>query len=89
MNQTIVEAVLEHGIQTPEKLCVAFKANRLTYGEVCERMKAVAGILKNEYAIGKGDKVMLSAVSKVDYVIAYLGIQYLGAVSIPIDKAAK
>ena len=89
MYSTIVEAVLSHGEKTPDKLAVGFKNNRITYGQLCEQIKAAAHMLKYEYGVGEGDLVMLSAMSKVDYVVALLGIQYLGAVSIPLDKAAK
>ena len=32
---------------------------------------------------------MISAVSKPEYIVGYLAVQYLGGVSIPIDKSAK
>lgn len=89
MNQTIVEAVLAHGAEIPDKLCVAFKNVKLSYREVCRRMKRAAAILQKEFDVHAGDRVMLSAMSKPDYVVLLLGIQYLGAISIPIDKAAK
>lgn len=89
MYHTIVEAVLAHGKNTPDKLAVGFKANKLTYSELSRQMKEFAYQLKNEYGIGTGDMVMLSAMSKLDYVVALLGIQYLGAISIPLDKSAK
>lgn len=89
MYKTIVEAVLAHGKNTPDKLAVGFKTVRLTYGQLCREMKEFAYELKKEYGIGRGDMVMLSALSKPDYVVALLGIQYLGAISIPLDKSAK
>lgn len=89
MYQTITEAVLAHGQEMPDKLAVGFKDIRITYGQLVSQMKEFAYLLKTEYGIQKGDFVMLSAVSKPDYIVALLGIQYLGAVSIPLDKAAK
>ncbi len=89
MYRTIVEAVLAHGNEQPDHLAVAFKQNTVTYGELCEQMQGMATILQEQYQIGKGDFVMLSAVSKPEYIVAYLAIQYLGAVSIPVDKSAK
>lgn len=89
MYQTIVEAVLHHGEAMPEKTAVVFKKKQMNYGQLCEQVKCFAHILKNEYDVKRGDLVMLSAVSKPDYVVALLGIQYLGAVSVPIDKSAK
>ena len=89
MYQTIVEAVLAHASQKPDKLAVGFKKNRITYGALKHQMEAFAVRLKDNYGIQKGDIVMLSAVSKPDYVVAWLAIQYLGAVSVPLDKRRK
>ncbi len=89
MYRTIVEAVLSHGQEQPEHLAVAFKKNTVTYEELCAKMKGMAAILHEQYQIGREDFVMLSAVSKPEYIVAYLAVQYLGAVSIPVDKSAK
>ncbi len=89
MYQTVVEAVLAHGEQIPEKLAVAFKKQQVNYKELCQRMLGMAGILADRYQIGQGDFVALSAVSKPEYVTGWLAIQYLGAVSIPLDKSAR
>lgn len=86
--QTLVEAVLGHAKETPDKLAVGFKKTRLTYRELSEQMKKAAQLLAEEYKIQAGDKIMLSAVSRPDYVVLLLAIQYLGGVSIPLDKAA-
>lgn len=87
--ETIVQAVLTHGRGHSEKLAVALKNQRLTYGQLCERISSAAQILKESYGIQRGDLVMLSAVSRPDFIIAMLAIQYLGAVSVPVDKSAK
>lgn len=89
MYRTIVEAVLSHGKETPDKLAVAFKKNQVTYAELCGQIKSIAYKLRNEYDVQKGDFVMLAGVSKPEYVVAYLAIQFLGAVSVPMEKSAK
>lgn len=89
MYQTIVEAVLAHAEQMPDKLAVGFKKNQITYHLLVDQMKAFALELKDSYGIEQGDLVMLSAVSKPDYIVAWLAIQFLGAVSIPLDKTSK
>lgn len=89
MEHTIVQAVLSHGETMPEHLAVAYKNERITYRELCTRVKNAAKLLHYKYGVQSGDLVMLSAVSKPEYVVILLGIQYLGAVSVPIDKAAK
>lgn len=89
MYQTIVQAVLAHAAEQPDKLAVAFKEERLSYRELADRMRRIALILQRDHQVRAGDCVMLSAVSRPDYVAVLLGIQYLGAVSVPIDKAAR
>lgn len=89
MYQTIVQAVRAHAQETPDKLAVAFKKERLTYAQLAERMENMAGILAEEYQVRRGDLVMLSSVSKPEYIAAYLAIQCLGAVSVPVDKGGK
>lgn len=89
MYQTIVQAVLAHGAQTPEKMAVGCGDVRVTYTELCGQMKCMAGRLAREHGVKKGDFIMLQGVSRPDYIVAWLAIQYLGAVSIPTDKIAK
>ncbi len=89
MYKTIVEAVLAHGKEIPEKLAVAFKTQKVSYGELCHLMCGMASIMADRYQIGKGDFVAIAAVSKPEYVAGWLAIQYLGAVSIPLDKSAR
>lgn len=87
--ETIVQTVLAHGRETPDKLALALKAQQMTYGQLCSHITAAADRLQKEHGIQKGDLVMISAVSKPEYVIATLAVQYLHAVSVPIDKSAK
>ncbi|MDO4321661.1 MAG: class I adenylate-forming enzyme family protein [Lachnospiraceae bacterium] len=89
MYQTIVQAVLAHGAQTPDRMAIGCEQNRITYAQLCGQVKCMAAKLAEEYEAEKGDFIMLQGVSRPDYVVAWLAIQYLGAVSIPTDKIAK
>ena len=89
MYQTIVQAVLAHAKETPDKLAIGFKKIHVTYGELGIQVRAFAQKLQQEFGIEKGDFIMISAVSKPEYIVGYLAVQYLGGVSIPIDKSAK
>lgn len=84
-----MQAVFAHGQETPDKLALALKTQQVTYEQLCRRIMAVADRLQREYGITKGDLVMLSAVSKPEFVVSMLAVQYLGAVFVPIDKSAK
>lgn len=86
--RTIVEAVLDHAKSSPDKLAVCFKDQKLTYRELASRVKAFARMLHEREGIGSGDVVMASALSKPEYVVAHLAVQYLGAAIVPIDKTS-
>ena len=88
MYKTIVEAVLDHGQKLPDRIAIGFKNQRISYRELCSRIKSTAAILREDFAIEKADHVMLSAVSKPEYVVVLLALQYLGAITVPVDKAA-
>lgn len=91
MYKTIVEAVLSHGRDSilSDKLAVGFKNIQISYSELCRQMKLAAHLLHTKYNISSGDIVMLTAMSKPEYVVMLLGIQYLGAISVPLDKKSK
>ena len=86
MYKTIPEAVLDHGIHLKDKPAVIVKDTIITYGELAKEMKTFAGILKNDYGIEPGMKVMISGLSRQDFLVAYLAVQYLNAITVPLDK---
>lgn len=86
--ETLVQKALSYGETMPEKAAVCFKDTAVSYRELGIRLKGIAAQLCVE-GIRQGDRVMLSAVSKPEYIAALLGIQYLGAVAVPVDKFAK
>ncbi len=88
MYRTVIEAVLAHGEEFPDRLAIGFKKNEITYGSLCRQIRTGADLLKKEYQVKQRDKIMLSALSKPDYVVILLALQYLGAVTVPADKTA-
>lgn len=87
MYDTLVNRIQELASKQPDKLAVAFKKEQLTYQELAERMKLVAGRLTLQ-GVKRGDCVLFSAVSKTEMVSAYLGIHFCGAAAVFIDKNA-
>lgn len=88
MYKTIAEAVFASGEKNPSKEAVIFKDQVLTYGELCRRIVQFSALLQTEYGITKHDKVMLSAISKPEYIVAWLSVNYIGATAVLIDKTA-
>lgn len=87
-NWTLVDAVLEHAEKQPDKVALIHKKQTITYGQLACYMKKGAAALKREYNIKAKDRVMLTGLSKPEYVVLLLAVQYLGAVSVPTDKSA-
>ena len=86
VKKTIIADLEKYAQKLPDKLAVSDKKVQLTYKKLFEKVQTEAAILQ-EYGVGCSDKIAVLAVSRVDYVIAYLAVQYLGAVSVPIDKS--
>lgn len=87
MVETLVGRICALAQTQPEKLAVAFKKEQLTYGELKNRMVQVAGRMQ-ALGVQPGDRVPFSATSKPEMAAVYLGIQYLGAVAVFVDKNA-
>lgn len=86
---TLIASFLGNELRLPEKLCLGYGKTRLTYSDVAHKVRVAAKILADEYAIKSGDYVMISGLSLPDYVVALLASQYLGAVTVPVDKLIK
>ena len=85
MRETFSEKVIARGRELPDREAVIFRREILTYGTLADRALIAAGFLAAA-GVKKGDRVLFSAVSKPETVVAYLGVQYAGAVSVFIDK---
>lgn len=84
---TLVDRVLFLEKERPKQLAVAFKKEQVSYGELGKRMRLAAARLER-LGICRGERVLFSALSKPEMVAVYLGIQYLGAVAVFVDKNA-
>ncbi len=85
---TLVQAVFEHAEEQPDKTAVIFKKSLLSYSMLAEQIRNAAAVLRDEYGVVRGDKVMLTGLSKPEYIVVMLAVQFLGAVSVPVDKSA-
>jgi acyl-CoA synthetase (AMP-forming)/AMP-acid ligase II len=59
----------------------------MTFGEMLSKIRGVAYRLTQE-RISFGDRVALIGKNHPNWVIAYLGILYRGAIAVPLDQAA-
>src|SRR5581483_5865430 len=59
-----------------------------TYAELQTKMYAFAGYLQEEQFV-KGQRVMLWAASRVDWMVAFLGTLLVGGVVVPLDISSE
>ncbi|MDI3289464.1 long-chain fatty acid--CoA ligase [Polyangium sp. 15x6] len=73
----------------PESLAVVDvakgDAGRFTYREMNRRANRLAGFLRDEAAIGKGDRVGILAMNGVEFLDAFFACAKLGAVLVPFN----
>ena len=86
MFSTLVEAVLSHSKTNGDKSAVILKKTVLSYAQLAKLIRKTAGVLQEQYGISAGDRVMISGLSKPEYLVVLLGIQYLHAITVPLDK---
>ena len=72
----------------PDRVAMTFEGKELTYGEVSERVNALANALAG-LGVGKGDMVAILQVNCPQYVEAYNATAKLGAIFVPLNFRAK
>ena len=71
-----------------DRLFVSSASGDLTYGQVCDRAQRVAGALQY-LGVGPGDRVATMLESSIEYVSAWFGIVWAGAVDVPVNTEYK
>ena len=73
-------ALLESG-QTAYTFLTDSKETKITYGELDERARAIAALLQDREAYG--DRVLLLYPAGLEFISAFLGCLYAGAIAVP------
>jgi long-chain acyl-CoA synthetase len=83
--QTIYE-MFSKTVQTyPNRQAVKFGEISLTYSELHQRLDESASFLKNEFKVGKGDRVAVFLKNDDTFPVAFLALSKLGAVSVVLN----
>lgn len=80
-----VDAVLSHANEFPNKIAIYYKNRKITYAEMKEKIEKISIYLRVK-GIGVGDYVMIAAPSRIEYVVTYLALHYVGAIVVPVAK---
>ncbi|KAJ6593920.1 hypothetical protein B0H19DRAFT_40733 [Mycena capillaripes] len=65
-----------------EKTYIVFEGQRLTYGQVHERVVATAAVFRNLYKVQKGDRIGICSRNCPEYLIVFWACHMLGAVTV-------
>lgn len=68
-----------------DKDFLVYEGERYTYGDTYLRAHALAYYLREEYGIGKGDKVVIAMRNYPEWVFAFMATMLLGAVAVPLN----
>jgi len=73
-----------HASRSPDRAITVFEGQTTTYGEMAERVIALAGGL-SEGGIGRGDVVALLSYNCPEFLETIFAANYLGAIAMPIN----
>ncbi|SFI47871.1 long-chain fatty acid--CoA ligase [Bradyrhizobium sp. Gha] len=69
----------------PDKTAVAFERERLSYAAFADRIKRAATALKQEFGVGRGDRVAILSLNRPDYLVLLYACARLGAMLVPLN----
>ena len=86
--RTLNETLMAHAETIGDKVAVQTKKESLTYRDIA----TFTGILSGYFStigIKKGDYVILEAISEPVYILSYLALRQIGAVTAPVERGLK
>jgi fatty-acyl-CoA synthase len=69
----------------PNKTAIVFYGTEITYKQLYEEVKLLAGYLQKELGVAKGDRVVLYMQNSPQYIISFYAILRVDAVVVPIN----
>ena len=82
---TLREFFLQKVAEHSSKESVIFEDERITFQQLLDRALKVAGLLRDQYGIGKGDRVAIVSRNYPEYISTFWGIQLLGGVAVLVN----
>jgi malonyl-CoA/methylmalonyl-CoA synthetase len=81
---SVAEAFALNARLAPEKPCLRFEGEDLSYGGLLDRAEAFAAALRT-WGLEPGDRVALFLGNHPDFLVAYLGAHLAGGVTVPVN----
>lgn len=76
-------AFREQALKTPQKTAVVYLGTSFSYGRLLRDVQKMAASLQL-LGLGQGDKVILYIPNSIQWIIAWLAVQWIGATAVPI-----
>lgn len=83
--KTIEEQLFDNVRSFPDKVALISGETEVTYSQLWDYCLRAAASLSKKYGIKKGDRVILSATSNIEFVYVYFGVHIAGGICVPID----
>ncbi|WP_407175545.1 class I adenylate-forming enzyme family protein [Bradyrhizobium sp. STM 3562] len=79
---TLIE---RHAAFFPDKPAICFEGETLSYGAFNHRIGRVAGALKRDFGIERGDRIAILSLNRPDYLVLLYACARLGAMLVPLN----
>ena len=83
--RNIYDAVKESSYRFPEKTAIIEEEKSITYSELAEKIDIIAGWLKEEFKVKKGERIGVLFVNSIDFYIVFYAIVKLGCIAVMVN----
>ncbi|QDI90514.1 long-chain fatty acid--CoA ligase [Salicibibacter halophilus] len=87
--QNINETLRNSANRFPNKTALVHEDERVTYKQLQEQVNRAAYQLKNQYGVGKGDRVAFLLTNGVPFVVGVYAALQIGAIAVPLNTKLK
>ena len=84
--QSVEYNVFQWARETPEKIAIYFKEDRITYSHLASNILKVAGLMSVKHSIKKGDIIFLIADKTPTFIYNYFALHLCGCIAVIIDS---
>ena len=70
---------------SPDKTAIVFEGERLSYAAFAARIERTSTALKQEFGVGRGDRVAILSLNRPDYLVLLYACARLGAMLVPLN----
>lgn len=86
--KTLIDAIKANAETIGDRFAVLTRKEQITYKDMWENVEQLAGYFKTQ-GIQCGDRVILEAISEPSYIMVYLAMQKIGAITAPVERGIR